>query len=559
MLLDLPLPRRLAGLGLCLMVTVGCGDATSVPMPPSPNDGGDAAPVLGSRTLTNLGEDVLTLQAEELADISFAYRRGNGQPVADAEIMLALVGRADDSSLLELSILTDGSGEATGRIIAGSRPAIFRVRATADEAHPTYIDVSVSPSGFGTLRVTPVHEGVRMIAEYRVALFSGVTCTEGETMTRSPERELIVPADGAAEFPGLPAETPIVITVWGLSEIGHQVAYGCADEFMVTEDEVTEGEIELSDLNLALDGRYELGLTLANTAGSESAGIALEGAISALAGSRGSDAAFLLDSLHGSLLETPDLVTASMLAVLIEGGDAERELSRRLTAEGTGVSVAIGRAAETVRSMLGSFSIQGTLVFPTSTEEPATWMSQTIIVTRTSAGSMLSLPLSSITEDPSGSMRAEVDPISDRVIVREYALKLPLSGVAFQTFRAEIASIEPGSPGSRFATEIGCASLTAWVAGRPSLTTTCGTDCVNRACRRAGTDTSAAVAEALSSLDDRRSIISIAGEFEVTDEDGDLHPDTLDGESFEGVWTAPGRTEGDAIRAEVSGERAIGF
>jgi hypothetical protein len=65
--------------------------------------------------------------------------------------------------------------------------------------------------------------------------------------------------------------------------------------------------------------------------------------------------------------------------------------------------------------------------------------------------------------------------------------------------------------------------------------------------------------EALSSLDSRRSTISITGEFTVTDADGDLHPDTLRGESFEGLWTAPRRTDGDVISGEVSGERAIGF
>jgi len=483
----------------------------------------------------------------------------DGQPIADAEITLALVGRADDSSLLDVAILTDGTGKATGRIIAGNRPATFRIRASTENALPAFVDVSVSPSGFGSLRVTPQHEGARAVSEYQFNLFSGVTCAEGELMTRTAERQLIVPAGASAEFVGLPADTPIAIAAWGVSEMGHPVAYGCADGFMVTEGETTEGEVALSDMSLALDGRYELTLTLDNTSGSESAGVALEGAAATLTTSHGSDAAFLLDCLHRSLVESSDLGTAGMLEVLIDSGDAERELGRALDSEGNGASVAIGRAAATVRAMLGSVSIEGTLVFPESHEDLATWMTQTVSVNGTTPDTRVMLSVPSITEDPSGSMNAEVDAMPDRIIVREHALNLPLSGVAFQSFSTDMAAIEPGSERPGFDVDVGCNALNTWVSGRPSLVTVCEADCVNRACRRAVTDTLAAMTEALSSLDSRRSTISIHGEFTVTDADGDLHPDTLEGESFEGLWTAPRRTDGDEITGEVSGERAIGF
>ena len=64
-----------------------------------------------------------------------------------------------------------------------------------------------------------------------------------------------------------------------------------------------------------------------------------------------------------------------------------------------------------------------------------------------------------------------------------------------------------------------------------------------------------AVSTGLMSLDARRTTMSFNGDLIAEDTDGDLRPDTVRGDDWEGRWSRPLLTESDSLSVTVTGER----
>ncbi|HEY2369699.1 MAG TPA: hypothetical protein VGH87_25045, partial [Polyangiaceae bacterium] len=217
---------RLAALLIGAAVLGGCSSAGII----SPGPDG------GSSSLSFDGEGPLTLSPNDTAVIDLS---GMGVPSAT----ISLAGNYLDA-FLDADNVDLGGGHATITLQAPSSPTTFSVLASAGP-QTARLDVSVSATGFATVRVSVDYEGKRPVPIVAASAFVETTCaqlagaaTDGSPLVLGTYGEKLV-------IPSVPTDGRVAISV----RIAHY-ATGCVDVSSLTPDETDDVTASVYDLPL---------------------------------------------------------------------------------------------------------------------------------------------------------------------------------------------------------------------------------------------------------------------------------------------------------------------
>lgn len=522
------------------------------------DDGYDAGPPPPSGQPTELA--LLTPGSLQLvfgaqADFAVRYTRSDRSPIAGATIDLGLVGRADDSTLTALSVVTDADGVANGSVIAGTHATAFRIRIGAERAADRFIDVSVSDLGFGALSIATRHVGDRPVARRAIHLFADTACDDESVRravgVRSGE---VLEDDEELEIGALPVGVTYAVVVRGASEAMTDVAYGCVDGLEVVADDVSPVWIEIDDLPLDVSGSYDAVVSLDTSASALHLADGVRAAARPLF-DRG-DAAFLLDAIDTMLREGGDADAAASIARLRASTELDSDLADALALAGAGPTAALDDLASGLAEQLSRLQVEGELALGMA-GLPG-WRSRTI----TLAGDAeirppLVLDLRALGVELGGAVRATAVADADALQVRELTVTLPLGQLADLTLDA-IARDRGGDDATSLdllRARGGCEQLQLWAASRDGFSEHCDDACVAAACELALAGLLSAVGDAFDVLDEDRAFVALSGRATLEDLDQDLRPDTLEVPALVGRWTREGATEGDSVSGAAMATR----
>lgn len=217
-------------------------------------------------------------------------------PVGPFRIRFALEG-GDDAVLDASEVETDAEGFARVTLTAPSKPSTFNVRASSTSAAQVKLGVSVSASGFTTLRVQPSYSGQRRITEWTASTRAGARCSDLEgnpppdgdrTAKAKPDERLVISK--------VPVNVDLAVTV----RAGHYIG-GCVNVPALSEVEGNQVLVYTSDrpLNLGAPGLLlSLGASDPHPAFAQLISESATLAESALLGDAENDVAALLDGMR---------------------------------------------------------------------------------------------------------------------------------------------------------------------------------------------------------------------------------------------------------------------
>jgi len=531
--------------------------ACSVAVEPSPSaypDGGAAVPTarLAIESATSM-----TLLFGEHSRFAVRYTEADGTPIAGANLVFAIEGRARDSTLVELAGLTDGDGHASGELVAGRTAAAFRIRVSAERAAPAYIDVAVSDSGFGGMRVATVYEGSREIAQRTIVIYASATCLKAAMLSETGDRMQTV-ADGATEatFFALPAGLRYAIVARGEGASGGTLAFGCVDGVAVMPDMEAHATVTLVDAPLDIRAVFGVDTRLDTTAPATTLSTTIRSSGDAPVVAARGDAPFMLDAVQRSLVAAGATAAADALARERSSGDMEARLAARLTETRTGPRAAVDWLADTVLTSSEVVSIVADLELSRSgTSLAATWTTRG--ASAVSGPRPLIVDIASLIPDRSADIVIAPIAGSDALALTRFQLGLPLG-----TFGGGVIDALAASMTATSATELlnetgGCVTLASWAADEPTISSACDGGCVLAACAQALDIVVASIDSGLLALDARRAYVKLGGTLTASDEDGDAIVERIAGDSLSGEWSDAAGTDRDALTARMTGWRSV--
>lgn len=525
-------------LSAALLACIACGDPNYVYDAAGP----DAGPPRETHRLEIIGPAMLSLTSGEHSIIEVRLTDQALRPLAGDEVRFALEGRANDSTLETLEQTTGLDGSARVTLVAGMLPSVYRVRVTADDASPVFVDVSVSDEGFGRLSVTPVYEGEREFVEFGVTIFSGTTCEDPATLEESGDRYQAIGPDGPpVSFGGLPAGTPLTVVARGRGAMGTLLAWGCIDDVRLRDMEVTELDVALRDRAQLPGGSYRTSTVLDGSV----SGAAIADEIRAMRDRlTASEAEAILDAAHASLLAEGEDAAAAMLV-----GERAAGLDDAVAAQlgmGVGVASVLTDLADRVEDELAMLEFVGTL--RVASTEPRI----SFAIDRVAAGAATPEPFDATRTGlmAPATLVATVAEDGSTLEIERLEVRLRSSALV----RA-VASRAAGGDGATdrttwFLASVGCESLSA------VPDSACDDVCLQDACAAASEAAFASFDEGLTELDERRSTIVLSGSVDFLETDGDLTVDVLDG-ALSGEWIGMTPEEPEAIDAAFSGARIV--
>ena len=510
-------------LTLASSTLVGCDGGVDIEVTP---DGGtsDAAVTL-RRTLQVDGDASVAVLSGSEAELAFVLVDRFGVPVEGETVDFVFDGRAHDSSLAELSLVTDAQGRVRAQLLAGTEAASFRVRASADEASPVYVDVVVSALGLGDLQVTLGYAGERELSTREVAVFTGASCGPALLGATGDRTVVIDPEIGSGTFLGLPAGASLAIVGRGLGLAGGVLARGCVDVAGIAADETTQQAVVLEDVDPGLAGLFGVELALA-------AETALAAAVDEHRDAEDEAEAFfaevvaaLDDAGNGGAADALEHDRARHLASIVaelELREAGATATKELPADGmSGVSL----------------ELSGLLSIPSASDEAYAPSFQLRGVTAVVEGERVELETLMATRE--WNLAGE----GAAVVVSDSTVALHRGAVA----RAIIESWESDDPdGESLPAELsGCATL------ETSLSAACDASCVAAACLRVAQER---YEELLGALADEVGTeeLSLSGTLYGEDTDANAWVDGLSGE-LTGRWS----DEGAELGVEFSAQRTV--
>lgn len=525
-------------LSALLLACTACGDGSFVYDATLP----DAGPPRETHRLEIVGPAMLSLTSGEDALIQVRYSDRELRALPAAEVRFALEGRANDSTLEVLARTTDADGRAQVTLMAGVLPSVYRVRVTADDASPVFVDVSVSDEGFGRLAVTPLYEGEREFVELGVTIFSGTTCEDPATLEESGDRYQAVGPDGPPlSFGGLPAGTPLTVVARGRGTMGTLLAWGCVDDLRLRDMETTEIDVSLRDRAQLPGGSYRTSTALDGTV----SGAAIADEVRALRDRvAASEAASILDAAHAIFLLAGDVASAEGL-VSERAAGLDDALATQLTM-GVGVGAVLTELADRVEGELAMLEFVGTL--RVASAEPRI----SFAIDRVAAGADTAEPFDTMRTSLTAAATLVATVAEDGTTLAVERLEVRLRSSALVRAVASRAAAADGAT-DRMSWLMADASCEALVAVPDSA---CDDSCLREACHMSAQEAFAAFDEALTELDDRRSTIVLSGSVDFIEVDGDLTADVLDG-TLSGEWIGLASEDPEPIDAEFSGARIV--
>ncbi len=516
-----------------------------------PPDGGTTP----TAVLEVVGEPNLALLFGEEAPVRILYREMDGSPIANGAVELALVGRANDSSLSELAIVTDADGEADFRVMAGTTASAFSVRVTAPRAAPILIGVSVSDAGFGGLDVTVEWMGERRVSTRRVAVFTGMTCEDEDVLAGEADREkTVLETETRAEFLALPAGLVYAVTATGLGPMGDAVAWGCVDDVAIEADVATETTVVMTDLPLEPEGVYATLIDVDSAPAAEALARGVTRGGRSLVESAGGDATFFLDRMEQHLRDEGDIAAADLLAAERSASFLDDDLSASLMMDGSGPSRAVDALAAELTLRTARVAIDGRVTLDAT--DPAFAVASLSTGDASSAMPSLVIDLASLGLER-GRLAFTPMPEDDAIAIDEIGATIPLGSLGVAVTDALVIEAGVADLASLLETRGGCGTLVAWSGAEPVVDAACDATCVMDVCHGALLSIAGAIEDELRTLDLARSELSLSGLVDARDEAGDLSVDVFSSEEMTGRYASPDGAEHDDVVASVSGARVI--
>ena len=532
--------------------------------------GSDDSLPIGSTQLVLLSKVSLRLMPGEEAQLRLRYETADGEAIGGEHVSFALVGRAQDTSLSNLDVVSDSDGVAENQVMAGEQVAIFQIRVSANGARELYVDVAVSDAGFGTLLVNAEYQGNRKVSQRTVVARANMEC-DGEP--EQPGDPMVTLTDSEpAMFLALPAETAYAVIAVALGPDLVKLASGCVDGVVVRADDEINVQVSFVDEPLSTVGDYVLRAELDTQAPATS----LLEVFSAAAETRintdssgeiveaTAEARLLLDALERTL-SSDEYGSMAGFADAAESLNTERlaptstptldqSLQAALNALDQGPFQAVLEMARLGELSIASTTLHADLQLDRANGHlPITWVSTRLEAMPIVAGTP---PL--VVELTADDTTAEAVFLADQDIVKlvQVRFRVPFGSLASQVLRRAVSEPEAGGRGDELREILGCGTFGQWLSQQALMQDACDADCVLSTCNRAINSILSAAEAQLLLLDDSRPTMTLSGELRLTDEDGDLVVETLVADALMGSWDGIGADPGDPLTGVAAGANA---
>lgn len=533
-----PSPHLAAPL-LTLLALSACGTTIDPPV-----DAGPDAPPVMTRHLEVEGDARLTLVFAEESELEVRLLDDERGPVSDALVSFSFDGRAHDSTLDVLSAQTDELGLARTTLTAGMTPGTFRVRVSAEDADPIFVEVAVSDLGFADLRVAPRYEGTRPVRLVAAAVFSDLDCSSPMTRRERGDRyQALGPDDDEANFVGLPLGVDFAVVGRAEGVDGSLLGWGCVDGVQVEADGPPV-VVEIEDMPQQTEGSYEVRVAFPTT---ETAGVVIEELDALeLASREAGGSALMLDAIEAQLLASGDTDAASRMARFREEGLDTRFVGSAVRGR-VGLEAAFTAAHSLLGESMGALDVSGVLrVGPELLE---------LDVREVGTGPDLETLRSLAVVDyaPGAEVSAAIDARGEELALEELSVFVKPSGLVRSIFRR--AATEVSDEGTR--TELWAGWMACDELPHPDdLASVCDRTCLIEACVDVAATMVATFDAQLELLDLDRSAVRLGGAVALEDETGDLVVDRVEG-TLEGHWSGADTPRPERIDAELYGTRVL--
>lgn len=512
---------------------MGCGSTIDF------HDAGPDSDVTVTRYLELEGESSLMLVFGDEARILVRYLDEDRAPVQGGIVTFALEGRAHDSSLLGLDGITQDDGVAETTLMAGSTRGAFRVRITAEDADPLWVDVAVGDEGFGQLEVSATYEGMREPA-LGIAVFADLTCEdELTTETRGDWYRALDSTDEPVTFIGLPAGVSFAIAGRGEGPAGDLLAYGCVDGVTIEAEALQTATVDIVDLPQQSRGVYDTDLEFATPETASLLGTAVAARYETLADS---GARAILDAAVAQLIEDGEGDLAELLT-MARGDEMETAFAMRLRADGAGPEAALGFVEALLRERARHIAIRGTLRLADA------MMFEVTGIKSGTEESLADLSSPGLMELDATLMGA-LDEGGELLAIETLSVALPAAALVDGIANSEMGEGAEGGLAELMVQQAACDTIVP-----PEMVEDyCDAVCFQTACEHAVENVAG---ELLVSLEDvGRAEVRMSGEVALMDVSADLTVDTLSA-LLDGEWTAEGDETPELVNVDLAGMRVV--
>lgn len=206
--------------------------------------GGTGGVTAGPNSLSFVPSNTLTLVPGEKRTLTVA-----ATPPGQYPVRLALLGDYDDASLDKSETVTDPDGRATVTVMAPSSARAFSLRASSGEKVTANVAVSVSASGFGSLKVSPEYSGKRDVSYWLASVRTGVTCADlSGDLLKDGDLKASAPSPGIPQVDDVPVGPTLAVTLRGAESI-----VGCEEMTDLGAGKVKELKVTVVDIPIKLE------------------------------------------------------------------------------------------------------------------------------------------------------------------------------------------------------------------------------------------------------------------------------------------------------------------
>lgn len=506
---------------LPLALLIGC--STSEPMPQHDL----TEEVALGRSLD--GTDALEMWTESTEELVVHYRDESGGPIVGIQVDFVLMTGAPGASLWPSRAYTDAQGEARTQLRSGSTATSLRVRASALDAAPFFVDVVVRQAAVAAISAGVSYDGKRPVQDFALAALEGKRCPEAVALGASDVIQTVATRDAVTGF-RLEAGSSAALVAWALDVTGAPVARGCVEVAVPEGDENARMSVvvPLADLPLALSDSLALPLALDVSASVARIDEAVRTAVGAqlaasAAASASAEADYYLAALAREVATTESAASSALAAAR---ASVASTITTALSKARTGPRAFAALLGELLTKRGAKLAIEASYRGATSVvlDELTAVSSDGTLASALSAAPVFALRSARFEEARAA---LELDGLELKLGLGEYG-------------RVLVAALGKGDASDRLRAAAGCVDALA-----PALSGTCTPQAITRACERALTDLTSAIDGALATLDASAPTIALAGSLSVHDRSDDGVADDLGAGTLQGTW---GR---DAVTVEV--------
>lgn len=528
----------------CLFLAFGCSGAqgTVTPVP-------DAGVVVNPFHLAPEPDTALQVERSGTGLFAFAYRDENNEPIRGATVRFAIVGHANDASLLNTDSVTDENGLASGSFVGSSTESSFQIRATAPSADAAFLDVSVSNAGFGALEVELSYEGTRPITEYGLRLYSGRSCADVQPTTVQDRDERMRRSDSSITFETLPAGVSYAIEVHGMDRDRVVLATACHDAITIVANETQSLHITVEDTAAHAGGVYQVRFTVNAAAPGQRVYDQIQ------ASSTGfytdDSARYLLDQVDVLLALSSDTEAVARWQAYRASAYLDTMFESYFSEHATGPAYALLSLGALANDGVSHMTLVGNLSVPDTGEIQRDALMFSAFDVRFEG---VAVPLATTTVAlPSALSQGRYSSTQGALVVDSIDFELPLGSLA----RAYVEAATGDELRAAMIEAAHCEVLADWWDASGFDATACDATTLASACERSIENIADAALVRLANLDLSQRALHLQGLLTVHDSNHDGEVDTLGENSLAGIWRPVGASMGIPADMRVVGARNV--